>query len=131
MGRLENAQNSDSWKRDDREEFSNSTGTRELVRAVTPRTEFQNMKYTSHQYMTKVFHFFQKKLGITAGYSTFAVETLKANVLICKMLMSASMKAAIHLGTNCSTNLEVHKNTNFEEIQSLFNATQKLILEQF
>ena len=44
------------------------------------------------------------------------------------MFMSSSIKAAIHLGPNYLANLEVHKNTNFEEIQSLFNMTQKLIL---
>ena len=43
--------------------------------------------------------------------------------------MSSSMKAAIHFGPCHLANLEVHKNTNFEEIQSLFNITQKLVLE--
>ena len=56
--RQENAQNSDSWKQCDQEEAS------------TPRTEFQNMKYTNQQYTTKIFHFLQEKLGMTAGYST-------------------------------------------------------------
>ena len=67
--RQEKAQNSDSWKQGDKEESSNSTSTRRLVRAATPRTEFQNMKYTKHQCMTKIFNFLQKKLGITTGYS--------------------------------------------------------------
>ena len=39
------------------------------------------------------------------------------------------MKAAIHFGPNYLANLEVYKNTNFEEIQSLLKITQKLILE--
>ena len=43
--------------------------------------------------------------------------------------MASSMKAAIHLGPNYLTKLEVFKNTNFEKIHSLFNITQKLILE--
>ena len=43
--------------------------------------------------------------------------------------MSSSMKAAIHLGPNYTENLEVYKNSNFEEIQNLFNITQKLVLE--
>ena len=43
--------------------------------------------------------------------------------------MSSSMKAAIHLGSNYLANFEVHKNTNFEEIRSLFNSTEKFILE--
>ena len=34
------------------------------------------------QYMTKVFHFMQKKLGITAMYLAFALEALKTNVFI-------------------------------------------------
>ena len=44
------------------------------------------------------------------------------------MFMSSSVKAAIHLGPNYLANLEVYKNTNFEEIQSLFNITQKMRL---
>ena len=87
------------------------------------------MKFTNHQYMTKVFHFLQKTFGISAGYSTYSMEALKTNVLIRIMFMSSSMKAAIHLGPNYLANLEVYKNTNFEEIGSLFNITQKLILE--
>ena len=74
--------------------------------------------------MTKVFHFLHKKLG-----TTFALETSKTNVLIWGMFMSSSMKAAIHIGEIYLANLEVYKNTNFEEIQSSFSITQKLILE--
>ena len=43
--------------------------------------------------------------------------------------MFSSIKAAIHLGPNYLENLEVYKNTNFEELQSIFNNTQKLFLE--
>ena len=60
--REEKAQNSNPWKQDDTEVSSYSTGTGKLVRTATPRTEFQNMKYTNHQYMTKIFHFLPKKL---------------------------------------------------------------------
>ena len=44
--------------------------------------------------------------------------------------MSSSTKAAIHLGPNYLENLQVYKNTNFEEMQSLLNISQTLILEQ-
>ena len=37
----------------------------------------QNMRCTNHQYMTKIFQFLQKKLGMSAGYSTFSMEALK------------------------------------------------------
>ena len=43
--------------------------------------------------------------------------------------MSSSMKAAINLGPNHLTNLDICKNTNFEEIESLCNITHKLTLE--
>ena len=66
------------------------------------------MKFTNHQYMTKIFHFWENKLGITPGYSTFSMEALKANVLIWRMFMSSSMKAAIHLGPNYLVNLKVY-----------------------
>ena len=67
------------------DEVHGQTSTRKHVQTATPRTEFQNMKYTTHQYMTKVFQFLQKKLGITAEHSTFSMEALKTNVLMWRM----------------------------------------------
>ena len=37
------------------------------------------------------------------------------------------MKAAIHMGPEYTENLEIYKNTNFEELQNLFDITQKLV----
>ena len=85
------------------------------------------MKYRDHQYMTKIFHFPQKKLVITEGYSPFSMEALMTNVLMWRMFMFSSMKAAIHFGPNYLADLEVYKNTNFDEIQSSFNVTLKHI----
>ena len=103
--RQENAHNSDSWKQGDQEEFSNSNITWRLVRAATPTAEFQNMRYTNHQCMTKIFHFLQKNLGFFfAGYSTFSMKVLKTNVLIWGMFMSSSMKAASHRRPNYLAN---------------------------
>ena len=79
--------------------------------------------------MTKKSQFLQKKLGLSAGYSTFSMQASTTNVLIWGMFMSSSMKAAIHLGPDYLTNSEICRNTNFEEIESLFNITQKLIME--
>ena len=129
VGRQENAQNSDSWKQGDQENLRTQPVQRDLYGQRLQVQSFQNMKYTNHQYMTKIFHFLQKKFGITAGYSTFSMKALKTNVLIWGSFMSSSMTAAIHLGSDYLQNLEVFKHANFEEIQSLFNVTQKLILE--
>ena len=122
--RQENAQTSDSWKQHNQEEASRSTSTRKLVQAANSRTEFRNM-----QYMTEIFHFLLKKLEITEAYSTFSVAALKTNVLIWGNVHVFVNKAAIHFGPNYLVDLEVYKNTNFEEILSLFNITQKLILQ--
>ena len=40
------------------------------------------------------------------------------------------MKATIHLGENCNDNLVIHKNANFETLNTLFDITKKLILDQ-
>ena len=116
--RPENTQNADSWKQEDRDESSGSTSTRKLGGEHTK--EFHNMWISNHQCLTKVFQHLQKKLRITTGHSTFAIESIRTNVSIWGLFMSSSMKAAINL---------VCKNTNFEEIQVLFNMTQKIIWE--
>ena len=43
--------------------------------------------------------------------------------------MTSSMKAAIHLGPDFLSKLEIYKNTKFEDIESLFNITRKLEME--
>ena len=43
--------------------------------------------------------------------------------------MSTTMTAAVHLGPNCTEILKVYRNTNFEELQNLFDITQRLILD--
>ena len=110
-------------------EKTNSNCTRSpVLGASTP--ELRNTEYTNHQYMTKIFQHLQKKLVITAGYAFVSMEALNTHGLIRRMFMSSSMNAAIRLGPNHLTNLEFYKNTNFEEIESLFNMTQKLMSEQ-
>ena len=44
--------------------------------------------------------------------------------------MTSSMKAAIHLGRDFQENSEIYKNMKFENIENVFNITQKLIKEQ-
>ena len=43
--------------------------------------------------------------------------------------MTTTMKAAVHLGPNRIANLEVYRNTNFEELKNLFDISQILFLE--
>ena len=44
--------------------------------------------------------------------------------------MSTTMKEAIHLGEVYTENLVACRNTNFDALKTLFNITQKLILNQ-
>ena len=128
-GNRKTSQNADSWKQEDRDESSSSTGTRKLVREVNTKKDFHNMRISNQQYLTKVFQHLQKKLGFTRGPSTFAMESIVTSVLIWGLFTSSSMKAATHLGPNYKDNLEVYKNTNFENIRNWFNTKQKLVLE--
>ena len=40
------------------------------------------------------------------------------------------MKASVHLGPSYDENLVAYRNTNFDELKTLFDSTQRLILEQ-
>ena len=100
------------------------------------KPEYQNMRYTNHQYMTKKKkpplpppQFLQKKSGMSASDATFSMQAFKINVLIWGMFMSSSMEAAIHLGPNYLTNSEIYNKTKFEQIGCVFNIAEKLVME--
>ena len=54
---------------------------------------------------------------------------LKTNVLIWGLFMSTTMKSAVHLGREYQQNLIAYRNTNFEELKTLFDITLRLIVE--
>ena len=64
---------------------------------------------------------------MSSSDATFSMQAYKTNVLIWGMFMTSSMKAAFHLGPNYLSNSEVYKNTKFEEIDSFFTITRKLV----
>ena len=45
------------------------------------------------------------------------------------LIRTSSMTAAIHLGPNFKSNSEIYKITKFEDIETVFNITQKLVRE--
>ena len=53
---------------------------------------------------------------------------LEVDGIIWRIFMSATMKAAIHLGPTYQQNLCTAKNTDFEPLRSLFDISQSLIL---
>ena len=93
------------------EEDSLSTGQPD---AVSP--EMENMKLSNYPYVEKICQYVQKKLGRTSMNSTFSVDSFwKNNILVWRLFMTSSMKAAIH--------------SKFENIENVFNITQKFIKE--
>ena len=48
-------------------------------------------------------------------------------VLTWRMFMTSSISAAIHLGQDFLENLQVYKNTKFENIENVFNITQRFM----
>ena len=57
------------------------------------------------------------------------MDSYKNNVLTWRMFMTSSMEAAIHLGQDFLENSESYKNTKFENIENMFNITQKFTKE--
>ena len=61
--RQKSTQHANSWKQEDRDESSNSTGSGKLLRTVNTKTEFQIMKFTNHQHINEGFPIFAKEVG--------------------------------------------------------------------
>ena len=69
----------------------------------------------------------QKEKGDNCRRSTTSVDRhVQDQDIDLENVTSASTKAAIHKGPNYMENLEIYKNTNFEEHENLFDITQKL-----
>ena len=105
--------------------YSNSTSSWKL--AASP--ELKNMEYTNHQYMSKIFQCLRKMLGMSATNATFSMDSYKTKKMTWRLFLTSSMKAAIHYGPNYVSNSEIYKNTKIEDIESVFNITQKLVKE--
>ena len=107
-------------------EYSNSNCTRKPVLGAS-KTEFQHMRYRNHQYMTKIFQFLQKKLGMSASDSTFSMQTSIQNTFIGMENVHVLVDERGHPSwAELFENSEIYKNTKFEETESLFNITQKV-----
>ena len=53
----------------------------------------------------------------------------RTNVLIWELVMSTTMKASIHLGPSYNDILVAYRNTDCKALKTLFDITQRLILE--
>ena len=116
-----------------RDESSNSARAKKLERGEDPirKVEVARPQYADLR-LSVPWESLQEaaeKLNLAEDAAVIGIEALKTNVLICGLFKSTTMKAAIHLRPNCVENLEVYRNTNFEELENLFDITQKVILD--
>ena len=58
-----------------------------------------------------------------------AMEAEKTNISTWTVFMVSSMKAGLHMDPSYTENLEVFKNSEFENIESMFKNTRKIIGE--
>ena len=87
------------------------------------------MKITDINYVSKIFQFLMKKLGVPEGQESFATEAYKNNIMMWGLFVSSTMKAAIHLGLNYEKNFEILRCRNFDNVGNLFTLTEILVKE--
>ena len=110
-------------------ESSGSTG--KSVRGIDnkferTRLEYHNMQISEYRYVERVFKNVRPKLNRSQNVQMLELKTY---VLIWGLFVSTTMKASVHLGPDYNENLTGHRNTNFEELKTLFDITQRSILE--
>ena len=110
-------------------ERSASTGTLVLGienQLTRTRLDNHNMHISDNQYLEKFFKNLRQKLNLSEGAQ---VLNEKTNVLTWELFMSTTMKASVHLGPSYNEHFVAYRNTNFDELMTLFDITQRLILE--
>ena len=85
-------------------------------RLTGTRLTHHSPKICNRPYLENVFSNVQKK---TKRPEDDQMLDLKVNALRCELFMSATMKAAIHLGLDQNANLLTYRNTDFEELKTL------------
>ena len=133
------AQTSNTRKQERRDESSaqpaagNSLRNREVHPFGRRKLEFRNMQISDSGYFEEVFRNSMKKVNLAEDAPPLEISkhTNKTNIVFdLENVYVGIMKAAIHMGPDCTEILEVCKNTNFEELQNLFDITQKLVHKQ-
>ena len=91
------------------------------------RFEHRNPQVSDSLYIEKVLKTLRQKLNCLENDKMLDVNT---NALIWGLFVSTTKEASVHRGPNYNENLEVCRNTNFEELKTLFDFTQQLIFGQ-
>ena len=81
-----------------------------------------NFQISNVDHLEKVFSNVRQKLSRPPGDEIFDVDV---NGMIWRIFMSATTKAAVHLGQDFLENLRTTKNTYFKQVKTLFDISQK------
>ena len=90
------------------------------------RLDDQTLQVTEYGYVEKVFKNLRHKLSRSENDEMF---DLTINVLIWGLFMSTTMKSAVRPCREYQQNLIACRNTNFEDLKTLFDITLRLIVE--
>ena len=123
---------SDSQVRDTDIEPNSSTGkhvARSIKITIGPRVFPHNLAMlpSNVEFLVKVFTYVRQQLGRPKEDK---VEQANTNAMICGLFITASIKAAVHLGKDYEENVHVMKSTEFSKVRPLFSITQKLLFDQ-
>ena len=83
-----------------------------------------------HHCLRKVYQYLQKKLDVTDS-SIEESGSAKTNILMWRLFVSSSTKAAVHLGQKDVENHRTFMNVYVEEIKYSCSFVQKLVLENY
>ena len=86
----------------------------------TPKS---NPQFSDEQHLEQVFTKVRQKLNRS---DEDQILDQRVNVLRWGLFMSITMKETLHLGQNYNDDVIAHRNTNCEELKTLFTITQKL-----
>ena len=96
-----------------------------LNRVICTKLSHHNFQISNVEHLERVVSNVRQKLCRPQGYKMLNIDF---NAIIWRLFMSATMKAAVHLGQYYQENLRTTKNTDFEKDKTLFDTSQKLML---
>ena len=77
--------------------------------------------------MQKVVQNVKDRLGHNEGVSEVSMDSEKMHISIWTLFMASWTQAALNMDPNYAKNLKIFKNSEFENIESLFNVTNMMI----
>ena len=81
--------------------------------------------------MRKVVQNMKDRLGHDESVSEISMDSGKMHISIWTRYMASSWQAALHMDPSYGMNLEIFKNSEFENMKGLFSITRMMIEEKF